>query len=102
MASPIIKCPLDFTIVGAGLPSLKLTIERFAETTLLLWNTVTRLPGQTPFPLTNLGPQRAVITVGQPLAVSDRADAYRTNRRQAIATLTQDLQTALMAMLPSP
>jgi len=79
----------------------KPTIERFAETTLLLWNTVTRLQGGTPFPLPNLGTQRALITVGQPLSVSDRAENYRTNRRQAIATLTQDLQAALVQMLPS-
>lgn len=91
-----------FVAVTGKYVAEKPTIERFAETTLLLWNTVTRIQGQTPFPLPNLGPQRAIITVGQPLAVSDRADAYRTNRRQAIATLTQDLQTALMAMLPSP
>ncbi len=90
-----------FVAVTGKYVAEKPTIERFAETTLLLWNTVTRLQGQTPFPLPNLGAQRALITVGQPLSVSDRADDYRTNRRQAIATLTQDLQAALVAMLPS-
>ncbi|WP_448573554.1 1-acyl-sn-glycerol-3-phosphate acyltransferase [Trichothermofontia sp.] len=90
-----------FVAVTGKYVAEKPTIERFAETTLLLWNTVTRLQGQIPFPLPNLGAQRVLITVGQPLSVSDRADDYRTNRRQAIATLTQDLQTALVAMLPS-
>ncbi len=78
----------------------KPTVERFAETVLLPWDTLTRIKGQTPFPRPSLGPQVAQLTIGTPLPVSDRADAYRQNRRQAIATITQDLQTALESPIP--
>jgi hypothetical protein len=48
-----------------------------------------------------LGRQQAVLTIGQPISVSDRWSTYSENRRsarQAVADLTQDLQTALEAM----
>lgn len=77
----------------------KPTVERFAEVLLLLWDVITRIKGKVPFPRPHLGPQRVQMTIGKPLSVSDRWDAYRTNRRQAVETLTQDLQTALEAMI---
>jgi hypothetical protein len=77
----------------------KLTVDRFAETVLLLWDMVMRLTGKSPFPRPVIGPQRVQMTVGQPIAVSERWDAYQSNRRQAVATLTQDLQTALEQMI---
>lgn len=82
----------------------KPTAERFAETALLMWDMVARIKGDNPFDRPKLGSQRAVVTVGQPLSVSDRWDAYQGNRRaakQAIADLTQDLQSALESMLPN-
>jgi hypothetical protein len=77
----------------------KPTVERFAETTLLLWDMVTRIKGEYPFPRPRLGAQRVILTVSKPISVSDRWLAYQTNRRQAVASLTQDLQTALEAMI---
>lgn len=77
----------------------KPTVERFAETLLLLWNTLTLIKGQIPFPQPRLGAQVAYLTVGEPISVSDRWPAYRQNRRQGIADLTQDLQTALEALI---
>jgi len=79
----------------------KFTVERFAETTLLLWDMTRRLQGQFPFPRPQLGHQQAYITIGDPISVSDRWPAYKTNRRQAVADLTQDLQTALEALIRS-
>ncbi|MBD2018632.1 1-acyl-sn-glycerol-3-phosphate acyltransferase [Leptolyngbya sp. FACHB-36] len=78
------------------------TVERFAETTLLLWDMVARIKGNSPFKRPKLGKQRALITVGEPISVSDRWEAYQVNRRsakQAVADLTQDLQVALQGMV---
>ncbi|MBD1849455.1 1-acyl-sn-glycerol-3-phosphate acyltransferase [Leptolyngbya sp. FACHB-711] len=77
----------------------KPTAERFAEMLLLVWDTVTRLKGKFPFPRPRLGKQKAFITIGEPISISDRWSGYQTNRRQAVATLTQDLQNALEQMI---
>jgi len=77
----------------------KPSAERFGETLVLLWDMVTRLKGQHPFPYPQLGLRRACLTIGEPLSVSDRFPSYQTNRRQAVAALTQDLQTALETMV---
>ncbi|GAB4381322.1 MAG: glycerol acyltransferase [Elainellaceae cyanobacterium] len=77
----------------------KPTVERFAETLLLLWDVVARMKGENPFPRPRLGPQSVQITIGEPISVSDRWQAYKTNRRQALGQLTQDLQTALEQMI---
>ena len=77
------------------------SVERFAETTLLMWDMVTRIKGGNPFDRPKLGKLKAVLTIGQPLSVSERWDDYKSSRRnakQAIVTLTQDLQTALEQM----
>ena len=77
------------------------TVERFAETTLLMWDMVTRIKGGNSFDRPKLGKLKAVLTIGQPLSVSDHWDDYKSSRRnakQAVATLTQDLQTALEQM----
>lgn len=77
----------------------KPTAERFAETTLLLRDTVMRLEGRNPFPRPQLGRQKARVTIGEPLVVSDRWLDYKANRRQAVSDLTQDLQFALESMI---
>lgn len=80
----------------------KPTAERFSETTLLLWDMITRLKGGNPFRRPRLGPQQVQMTVGQPISVSDRWEAYQGSRRGAklaVADLTQDLQIALEAMI---
>jgi len=78
------------------------TAERFAETLLLTWETVARLKGDNPYPRPRLGKQIATITVGDPISVSDRWQDYQRDRRsakQAVTTLTQDLQTSLEGMI---
>ncbi|TVQ12024.1 MAG: 1-acyl-sn-glycerol-3-phosphate acyltransferase [Leptolyngbya sp. DLM2.Bin27] len=73
--------------------------ERFAETVMILRDTVCLIQGQNPFPRPKLGPQRAMLTVGEAISVSDRFSAYRANRKQTVAQLTADLQAALEAMI---
>ncbi|WOD41962.1 1-acyl-sn-glycerol-3-phosphate acyltransferase [Nodosilinea sp. E11] len=77
--------------------------ERFAETVMILRDTVCLIQGQNPFPRPKLGRQQAQVTVGEPIWVSDRWPDYKANRKQAVAQLTADLQTALEAMIiPTP
>jgi hypothetical protein len=82
----------------------KPTVERFAETTLLLWDMVTRIKGHSPFQRPRLGRQRVQMTVGEPLSVSERYPMYQASRqsaRQAVADLTQDLQKAMESLISS-
>jgi hypothetical protein len=48
-----------------------------------------------------LAKQQVQMTVGEPISVSDRWEGYQTSRRLAVAELTQDLQSALEAMIKS-
>ena len=73
----------------------KPTADRFAETVLLLADMVTRIQGNNPFPRPSLGKREALLTVGEPICVSDRKDDYKQSRRKAVAALTEDLQTSL-------
>jgi 1-acyl-sn-glycerol-3-phosphate acyltransferase len=77
----------------------KPSVERFAETTLLLWDLVTRLKGGNPFFRPELGKQRVKITIGEGISVSDRFSDYKGDRRLAVANLTQDIQTSLTNMI---
>ncbi|MDJ0728826.1 MAG: 1-acyl-sn-glycerol-3-phosphate acyltransferase [Crocosphaera sp.] len=73
----------------------KPSAERFADTVLLLWDFVAKIKRENPFFRPQLGQQKALITVGDPISVSDRFDAYKKSRRQAVASLTQNLQDSL-------
>jgi hypothetical protein len=79
----------------------KPTVERFAETALLMWDMVARIKGENPFHRPKLGKMKAVITVEQPISISDRWETYHESRRgakQAVTNLTQDLQITLEKM----
>ncbi len=88
-----------FVAVTGNYVQEKPTAERFAETTLLLWDCVARLKGGNAFLRPQLGKQTVRISIGEPLSVSQRWGDYQTNRRQAVATLTQDLQVALESLI---
>ena len=80
------------------------TIERFAETTLLMWETIAQIKGTPIVHRPRLGKQSVQMSVGKPISVSDRWQAYQTSRRSAklaVADLTCDLQTALFGMIQS-
>jgi hypothetical protein len=77
----------------------KPTVERFADTLLLLWDVVARIKGNDNFFRPALGKQRAQLTIAEPISVTDRFPAYQENRRQAVAALTQDLETALTQLI---
>ena len=80
----------------------KPSAERFAETTLLLWDMVTRIKGGNPFKHPQLGKQKARITIGEPISVSERFSVYKSSRkgaREAVAQLTLDLQQAMEGLI---
>jgi 1-acyl-sn-glycerol-3-phosphate acyltransferase len=74
------------------------TIDRFAETTLLLWDLVSQIEGKKVSERPSIGSRRAQITICNPIPLSDYWDRYKTDRRearQAVIDLTQELQTAM-------
>lgn len=76
----------------------KPSFERFAETTLILFDAITRIKGDKNPRRPRLGWRKSIVTIGEPIDVSDRAATYRQNRqgaKQAVARLTRDLETAL-------
>lgn len=92
----------SFVAVTGQYVQEKPAAERFADTTLLIWDMVTRIKGGDPFKRPKLGDQKAFITIGEPISISDRWEAYqggRKNAKQAVADLTRDLQTALESMI---
>lgn len=92
----------SFVAVTGKYVQEKASAERFAETTLLIWDMLSRIKGENPANRPRLGPQRCLVTVGEPISVSDRWATYsggRKNAKQAVETLTQDLQTALQQMI---
>jgi 1-acyl-sn-glycerol-3-phosphate acyltransferase len=93
----------SFVSVTGQYVQADMSAERFAETLLLLWDTVTKIRGdRNPFNRPQLGPQRGRVTIAEPIVVSDRWETYHSSRRsakQAVTDLTQDLQAALTAML---
>lgn len=89
----------SFVAVTGRYVQEKQTAERFAETTLLLSDVITRIKGGNPFGRPKLGDQKVQITIGEPLSVTDRWGEYTNSRRSAVAGLTKDLQTALENMI---
>lgn len=75
------------------------SVERFAETSLLLWDFVARIKGMNPFKRPKLGKQRVEITIAEPINVTERYPDYINSRRRAILKLTQDLQESLTALI---
>lgn len=73
--------------------------ERFADTLLILWDTLCRIKGGDPERRPRLGPRRALVRIGVPLAMEPWLVAYRGNRRRAVADLTTELQRQLEGLI---
>ncbi len=92
----------NFAAVTGTYVKEKPTPERFAETTLIIWDMVTRIKGGNPFKRPQLGKQRAKITIGKPLSVSELYPVYSGSRRgarQAVVELTNDLQKEMEGLI---
>ncbi len=76
--------------------------DRFAETVLLLRDMVSKIKGKTKGQSVSglqLGPQRAIATVGEPIAIGPLFSGYKEKRRQAVSKLTKELQEAMEKMI---
>ncbi|WP_066384389.1 MULTISPECIES: glycerol acyltransferase [unclassified Anabaena] len=88
----------SFVAVSGNYIREKPTVERFAETVLILSKMIAQIKGDKAFHSSPLGKQRVKLTIGEPLSVSERYPDYQKSRlgaRQAVADLTNDLQQAL-------
>ncbi len=92
----------SFVAVTATYIKDKPTFERFAETTLLIYDMMSRLQDDT-FPgRPNLGWRQSKVTVGEPISVTKRWETYKKDRqgaRTSVSELTQDLHKALQTMI---
>ena len=73
--------------------------ERFADSLLILWDTLCRIRGGKPERRPRLGVRRAQIRIGEAMEIGPRLAAYRTDRRGAVAILTADLQREMEGLI---
>jgi hypothetical protein len=88
----------SFVAVSGGYVAEKPSFERFAETTLIMFDALARLRGDKLPQRPRLGLRQARLTIRDPIAISDRWQYYQTSRRaakQAIEELTTDIRQAL-------
>ncbi|BAY65273.1 phospholipid/glycerol acyltransferase [Calothrix brevissima NIES-22] len=89
----------SFVAVSGSYVKDKPTVERFAETTLLLRDMVKKIQGNNdPLRRPQLGKQKVKITIGEPISISERFPTYKANRvgaKQAVTDFTNDLQKAM-------
>jgi hypothetical protein len=94
-----------FVAVTGSYVSVLPSPERFAETSLILWDVIHKIQGdhsnqQRPY----LGDRRVMMTIGEPISVSAKWSQYSSSRAQAKQTLmelTEQLQHALQATIKS-
>lgn len=92
----------SFVAVTGTYVQEKLTFERFAETSLILFDLIARIKGEKNPARPRLGWRKSRVTVGEPISVTQRWSLYHTSRqaaRGAVNELTQDLQVALENMI---
>lgn len=79
---------------------------RFAETLLQVWRVLHRVQGKPFGRQPYLGDRDCRLTVGAPINVTDRYEFYQSSRtaaKEAVQTLTNDLQKAMTDLIiPSP
>ncbi|MBD2353336.1 1-acyl-sn-glycerol-3-phosphate acyltransferase [Tolypothrix sp. FACHB-123] len=78
------------------------TVERFAETTLIIFDMLSRISESNMPARPRLGWRKAKITVGEPISVTERwqnSQGDRQATRRATSQLTQDLQVTLEQLI---
>ena len=73
----------SFVAVTGNYVREKPTAERFVETTLLMFDMLARIKGDKLPRRPQLGHRWAQITVGEPISVTERWQAYKINRQAA-------------------
>ena len=80
----------------------KPTVERFAETALIMFDMLARIKGDKLPRRPQLGQRWVKMTVGEPISVTERWQNYQSSHQAAklaVTDLTQDLQVALEKMI---
>ena len=77
------------------------SFDRFAEMVELLEEAIGWIEDKPWKGRPSFGPQRVVVTVAEPIAVRQRLDKYKNNRREAVQQLTVDLQRDLERLMSS-
>lgn len=81
----------------------KPSFERFAETALILFDVMERVKGVAVPCRPRLGWRHAHITIGTPIAATDRWESYKNGRqaaKNAMDELTEEIRTQLEKMMP--
>ena len=89
-----------FTSVSGHYISDRPDFDRFAEMLLLVEEAIGWMEDKPWQAQPSLGPQRVELRLGRALPVRPRLSQYRSNRRQSLQLLMQDLQQALHAVMP--
>jgi 1-acyl-sn-glycerol-3-phosphate acyltransferase len=92
----------SFVSVTATYVQEKPTVERFAETTLIIFDTIARIKGKKSPRRPHLGWRQATLTVGEPISVTERWPLYESDRlkaRKAVNDLTNDIQMSLEKLI---
>ncbi|HEY9801646.1 MAG TPA: 1-acyl-sn-glycerol-3-phosphate acyltransferase [Leptolyngbyaceae cyanobacterium] len=92
----------SFVAVSGNYIREKPTVERFAETVLIVWQMLAKIQGEKSFQRPKLGKQKVKITIGEPLSITEMYPKYKESRlgaRQAVADFTNDLQQAMDNLL---
>jgi hypothetical protein len=91
----------SFVAVTGNYVKEDLSAERFAETVTILWDLVTRIKEGNPFDRPQFGRQKVNLIMGEPILIRQRYPSYKSNRRQGIDNLTNDLKIALSKTIQS-
>jgi hypothetical protein len=82
----------------ADLPST----SRYAETLLLVWHALNRVKTEPFGKMPYLGDRRLILSIGEPISISDRFATYQSSRaaaKECVLKTTDDLQAALQALV---
>jgi hypothetical protein len=89
------------TITGNYVADLPST-SRYAETLLLIWRALSRVKtetfGKTPY----LGDRKLILSIGEPISVSDRFATYQSSRvaaKECVSQTTADLHKVLQGLV---
>ena len=88
-----------FTSVSGHYLSDQPDFDRFAEMVLLVEEAIGWIEASPWNGRPSLGPQRVELSLGGALPVQPRLADYRSNRRRAVQTLTNDLEQALTQLM---
>ena len=89
-----------FTSVSGHYISERPDFDRFAEMLLLVEEAIGWIEDKPWKGQPSLGPQRVELRLGRALPVRPRLSQYRSNRREAMQVFMQELEQALVGLMP--